>query len=973
MSETTYTRTYRDFRGVDFSSKRSECDPHRFNYLVNMWRDYHSEQGVGVETSPGFRRLMEGDGDKVNSLCYLPGKGGDQASIILHSGNRVYSATIAKSDAGKVELGQKVSLYESAKDTTSRSLLYRDALYMVDGKEYVKIGRSKWPDKIPVDTQATVLEATLDNYGKIYYVEENGYAYIVIKDEEQDTYYYADENRFAPKEIGTLLVAWKRNDLPPVEVVKATDAAYAPITYLNGKPYEQKNVLTDLYIEKFQEPSYKSDGDRILHYVLSEMSDRLRQESTGKGVFIKTTRGEEIRLYPFKVQAPPLTYCEHIPPDDDEHKCSCPSFDYGVNFLTPYIDGFGNLVDKDGNTYLVDKDGNTCLVDNIYPQRINTPVDWDGKAGADEGFIEIRTMTDTVGSTTKRYFFLWIGLYSGTPVGYFLGFVGEETPSTENAEFYSFKFDEKDCGYCDMVDSITEIFFDYGPIPYIGTVDDIAEVVIHGTSKPNSFNKAGDMRDVLSGNLDFIGNTSSTADAINGCTLITEFDGRIFLSGNPNLPNSVFYTQRDLTGYNNPFYIGCYNYLNDGTGRTPITAMITTPTQLIVLKDDVEQGASIYYHYAQDNPAESELTRDLQPRIYPRENGVPGIGCVGMACNFRDDPVLLSPYGLEAIGKAQVNLERTLTHRSSMVDAKLINETLRGAVCAEWDGYLCILVPGGKMYLADSRQVFTHKTGDQQYEWYYWEGIGVWKEQDDRYYYVSQFPGAPDKLGGLPVAWKDEITPAEGENFTAADENVTYTYVKGVVNGVEYAYIVDCYGEKIGGTFKQATALLAVDGLLYFGCEDGTICVFNTDMRGEDQRILPEAFTQNGRRYLSGCATLSDNCGRANLVKSTVRGSLAVVTKSYPYALVEVRVRTNAVSWHECDKIWAGEVDFDHTDFGAFAFLNDGDNDCIAIVREREKRWGEKQLYFLTECYESPFGIISATFDYKIAGRYRNG
>ena len=55
MSEATYTRVYKDFRGVDFTSGRSECDPSRFNYLLNMWRDYHSEQGAAVETAPGYR------------------------------------------------------------------------------------------------------------------------------------------------------------------------------------------------------------------------------------------------------------------------------------------------------------------------------------------------------------------------------------------------------------------------------------------------------------------------------------------------------------------------------------------------------------------------------------------------------------------------------------------------------------------------------------------------------------------------------------------------------------------------------------------------------------------------------------------------------------------------------------------------------------------------------------------------------
>ena len=530
---------------------------------------------------------------------------------------------------------------------------------------------------------------------------------------------------------------------------------------------------------------------------------------------------------------------------------------------------------------------------------------------------------------------------------------------------------------------VSEGYVQFFEIEGLYTLD--GKLEIHGTAESGKFAKIEDFQDVLSGSKDFSGFTDTTKDAINGCTLITEFDGRVFLSGNPKLPNTVFYTQRDaVTGQNNLFYIGCYNYLNDGTGRTPITAMMTTPTQLIVLKDHVAQGASIYYHYGADNPAESKVTRDLQPRIYPRENGVPGVGCLGLACNFLDDPVFLSPNGLEAIGKSQVNLERTLTHRSSYVDARLLNEDLRGAVAAEWEGYLALLVPGGKLYLADGRQRYEHSLGGYQYEWYYWDGIGVYSAQKDRYHYLTQAPEGvtvPEWIDDRRSAYKtirdyvdDDITPDEVKltynDPEKGEIELTGHYVVGADDtGSTVAYLVDTDGEKTGGSFQEATALLAVDGCLLFGCKDGSVCVFNTDKRGEDHYIPPEDYTRCGRRYTARCVTISDTCGRTNLVKSTIRNSLVLKTKAFPYAKVDVKVRTDVDPWEPCDTVYAGVADLDYMDFGAFSF-NTYD-ESVAVVRERKKRWLEKQLCFEAECYESPFGIISATFDFKVAGKVK--
>jgi hypothetical protein len=96
------------------------------------------------------------------------------------------------------------------------------------------------------------------------------------------------------------------------------------------------------------------------------------------------------------------------------------------------------------------------------------------------------------------------------------------------------------------------------------------------------------------------------------------------------------------------------------------------------------------------------------------------LGTVSVGINFFDDIVFVSPMGLEAI---EISSDRaSLKHRSTMVDRKLINESDLANCKAElWNNYLVLLV-GGRIYLADARQVYRGNR-NVEYEWYFWENI----------------------------------------------------------------------------------------------------------------------------------------------------------------------------------------------------------------------------------------------------------
>ena len=77
------SRVYGNFRGVDFTSDPAQVSPYRFSHCVNMWKDYESQNGIAVETFPGYRRLATASGN-MNGIH----KFGDE--IYCHIGTKLY-------------------------------------------------------------------------------------------------------------------------------------------------------------------------------------------------------------------------------------------------------------------------------------------------------------------------------------------------------------------------------------------------------------------------------------------------------------------------------------------------------------------------------------------------------------------------------------------------------------------------------------------------------------------------------------------------------------------------------------------------------------------------------------------------------------------------------------------------------------------------------------------------------------------
>ena len=496
-----------------------------------------------------------------------------------------------------------------------------------------------------------------------------------------------------------------------------------------------------------------------------------------------------------------------------------------------------------------------------------------------------------------------------------------------------------------------------------------------------------------------------------------------FIFNNKLYPNYIFYCERNNTGFVDPTYFGILNYMQDGVGIAPITGMITVADTLMVLKNDTQQDGSTYFHTA------TSTGTNIQPKIYPSSQGLSGIGCLGACVNFLDDPIFISRLGVEAVGQLSVRNERANEHRSSLIDAKITNMNLESAIVEEWNGYLILLVDGN-IFMADSRQKYVHPIGVPQYEWYYIEGVGVYKGQYLEYYYSNTIP---DELVEAKIHYctackttidkctcgnenhhielsleiadsvylydSNEVKDLRGVVINAADDNglatdaVLNEYVSIQIDEMNYtmavnfkvheikdidtglvvgykAYICETKGNNIGGTFKKAVTIKNMEENIFFGTENGVVCSFNFDKRESYGEIPLQYYTFDDRTIYCGCATKMDCCGIPHLTKNTVKKSTVIKTKTFKSSAAKIKVRTNRKAYEQIARINSSSFSFEDMDFSNFTF-NTTDQNLFAI-KEKEKQWVEKQYYIYSDEFMKPIALYYISFRYQVCGRYKN-
>ena len=249
---------------------------------------------------------------------------------------------------------------------------------------------------------------------------------------------------------------------------------------------------------------------------------------------------------------------------------------------------------------------------------------------------------------------------------------------------------------------------------------------------------------------------SGDKDKIFKSSLSAIFDNRIFVSGSQDYPNALFWSELE-----DPRYFGSDNWTPEGD-MTFVKALVKGYNELLVIKEPSQEGTSIISH----TPT---LDYDVG-KVYPAVESNINEGCISTGINFRDSVVFLSKNGLESI-TGEITQERLLTHVSTMVDNKMINNIkYKDAQMVEYKGYLLILIDS-KVFLADSRATF--QDTNLEYEWFYWElpfDITYLKENNENLYLGNEngdiyiLDGITDNGTNITSKWS---TPMDSFGYEA--------------------------------------------------------------------------------------------------------------------------------------------------------------------------------------------------------------
>lgn len=241
-------------------------------------------------------------------------------------------------------------------------------------------------------------------------------------------------------------------------------------------------------------------------------------------------------------------------------------------------------------------------------------------------------------------------------------------------------------------------------------------------------------------------------DIIRKCTLLQLFDNRVFFSGNADYPNHVWHCSLD-----DPTYCSDLDYYKEGMDEGAVKGLVAGNNALWVFREPSDANTTVFYH--------TPTIDEEYGKIYPSVHSSISTGCVGSAVNFNDDIVFFSDRGMEGIS-GDVTTEQVISHRSSLVDRKLIAEAgYEHMVLAEWNGYLLVFI-GQNVYLADSRAMFNNEN-HAEYEWFYWKlGYSVnCTAVKDNVLYVGTDEGAytlTDNEADLFSYW---VTPKDKFNY----------------------------------------------------------------------------------------------------------------------------------------------------------------------------------------------------------------
>lgn len=240
------------------------------------------------------------------------------------------------------------------------------------------------------------------------------------------------------------------------------------------------------------------------------------------------------------------------------------------------------------------------------------------------------------------------------------------------------------------------------------------------------------------------------ASIINKCTFGIVYNNQLFVSGNPDMPNTDWHTQPTINYGNNESY-GDFTYFSDldycyyGSDHTAIVGYdIYSDGDLIVIKEPSRNEATIYRRSKELRVATSYTGEEvanqgntLYEEGYPMFpiNNMGGDGGINnrSITNFLGNTLILTKNGLKKLSTKQniYNKEKFLQDVSSYINLKITKSDLNTAFVFTFKDKLLMKIED-KIYVA-----YDSLKEDNEYEWYVLDDINadIFFEIDNELYF----------------------------------------------------------------------------------------------------------------------------------------------------------------------------------------------------------------------------------------------
>ena len=459
----------------------------------------------------------------------------------------------------------------------------------------------------------------------------------------------------------------------------------------------------------------------------------------------------------------------------------------------------------------------------------------------------------------------------------------------------------------------------------------------------------------------------SGRQALLSCTVCEAFDGRLFLTGSKSAVGAVFYCSKKSDGEYSPLYFSARDHFTDG-GNYGNVALLSSHGELAVCKSENDGSGSIFH----TPKKEGELT--LYPVTYAHSN----MRVIGPAASFGGEALFVTDKGLFTLREVSGAEYRKPICRSDAVGPVISGLLGADTHLTEWNGYL-VIQRGGDMLLCDPK---SRRGGGEGYDWYPLTEIGCWKN-DRKSYRYSTVPREGYHLHPEP----DTVTTASAIGLTDKETGVKFYFH--IDPATKNKYLLYYAGEMYGGSFIPASFAVCCSGLLIFGTENGSICVFNSDKRGVAPTELSELEGFDAEEYAAEMANrihplFYSHLGHAvrylatspyydggfpELEKRTVRCSETAALKTFCRGSLRAVSLTDTEGARTSGLISASRMCFEDVDFRVTCF--DPSERMLITCAEGDGGWRRKRMSLYSDEYYRPFGVYSMGYRYKIKGKIK--